>query len=134
MTIYTRWFDDQQTILYTNYGEVWTWTDIHKHGKTVIHPLLQKRTQPVAKIADLSETVWQTTGLFIDNFKQGINAYRDAPVDVTIFIIHNESVRTAMETITYQHGAPHRLYAFPQTIADAINIIHNHRHSSMASV
>lgn len=134
MSILTRWYNDQETILYTDYGEIWSWSDIHKHGKNTIAPILSQAKRPIARIADFSCTIWHTSGIFVDNFKQNITRYHDMPVDVTILIVHNEGIRTAMQTLVNQHGAPHRLYAFPLNIDDALTIIHDYRKRTEASI
>ena len=134
MSIMTRWYDNQQTILYTDYGEVWSWRDVHKHGNTTITPILSEAKQPVARIVDLSYTIWHTSGIFVDNFKQSIARYHEMPVDVAIAIVHNEGIRTAMKTIVNQHGAPHRIYAFPMNIDDALTIIHDYRKTNKAGI
>lgn len=126
MTINSSWYDDAHTILITDYGEIWTWDDLSDHNLSTI-PMLKSTQQPVISISDLSRTIWLHHGLFYDNAMKAVKRHRGTAIELSIFVLQNKSIETALRTIFNQHGTAHRSYAFVSTLAKALRYIEDYR-------
>ena len=127
MPIFSRWYDEQQSLILTQYDNGWTWQQRLNHDVHIITPMINAGMRPIALMEDLRRSHWIPTPDFQQLVKETITAGTAFPIDVVVFISKEPSINALLVAAHQHHGADSRIYLSASTVEQACQLIQENR-------